>query len=100
MIIASAYPQNIRQTYMDAASTLRMPFWDWAYNATVPEAVNARTVRVTTPKGLETMKNPLVSYEFQGTPPPSGFSNDRTVCPPYLLFLSQNSFLLTARFFF
>ncbi|KAI9764995.1 MAG: hypothetical protein M1840_007917 [Geoglossum simile] len=63
---------------MSAASTLRIPYWDWAYNATVPEAVNAQAVRITTPRGLEVIKNPLVTYKFQGTPPQSGFRNDRT----------------------
>ncbi|RSL69213.1 hypothetical protein CEP54_002372 [Fusarium duplospermum] len=65
--LANLYPTKYRQQYVNAANTLRSPYWDWAVdgipNAVVPQMVN---VKVPNGSGLKTinMKNPLYTYTF------------------------------------
>ncbi|RVD80225.1 uncharacterized protein DFL_008127 [Arthrobotrys flagrans] len=49
-----------------AAQDWRMPYWDWATNATIPELIgNTPRVTVRMPNGQdETIDNPLYSYKY------------------------------------
>ncbi|KAI9827269.1 MAG: hypothetical protein M1832_005407 [Thelocarpon impressellum] len=75
--IALDYPEDQRQRYQAAAETLRIPYWDWATEVTVPPLLNAPNISITTPAGLQTIANPLYSYTFHPIPdatdfPPNG----------------------------
>lgn len=68
MRIAQEYPQRYRYQYIQAAETLRSPYWDWAANSDVPSATVPSRVRVNVPKGqrLEEVEidNPLLTFQF------------------------------------
>lgn len=58
-----------RQKYAKAASTFRIPYWDWAANppkgdTTLPGILTQATVSVTSPSGQQTIANPLLQYNF------------------------------------
>jgi len=58
-----------RNKYAKAASTFRVPYWDWAAQPptglqTLPAVFTSQTVSVTTPSGQQTIQNPLFHYEF------------------------------------
>lgn len=63
-IIAQQYPDGQRDTYLAAAETLRVPYWDWSMQADMPAVVNIPTVSINTPSGQQTVSNPLYSYIF------------------------------------
>jgi tyrosinase len=65
--IASTYPLNVRDHYTSAASTLRIPYWDWAAHPSLPDATSHPTVRINTPNGIATVTNPLYAYTFLAT---------------------------------
>ncbi|SPO05045.1 uncharacterized protein DNG_07730 [Cephalotrichum gorgonifer] len=51
--------------YKAAAETLRLPFWDWAEDATVPAFAGTPQIQVTGKDGRpQTIANPLYSYTF------------------------------------
>ncbi|PQE08166.1 hypothetical protein CJF31_00008268 [Rutstroemia sp. NJR-2017a BVV2] len=66
--IAKTYPSTMYPTYQAAADQLRIPYWDWASDAEIPSVVSAQTVKITTPSGVQTVKNPLYQYNFQHVP--------------------------------
>ncbi|KAF2840484.1 Di-copper centre-containing protein [Patellaria atrata CBS 101060] len=76
--IANEYPSNVRARYRTAASTLRMPYWDWAAapanGNTVPNIVRASTIRLNTPTGSRVINNPFFSYRFTQRPAALGSS--------------------------
>ncbi|EED13327.1 tyrosinase [Talaromyces stipitatus ATCC 10500] len=74
--IANAYPEDQRQTYIDAADTLRIPYWDWAVNPNMPESLVYQSIVINTPNGQRTMDNPLYSYKFHPLPLGSDIPND------------------------
>lgn len=45
-----------------------MAYWDWAQNATLPDAVTVETVSVNGPAGVLMMRNPFHRYYFQNLP--------------------------------
>jgi tyrosinase len=58
-----------RQKYAKAASTFRVPYWDWAIappagKPTLPLVLTQSTISVTTPSGQQTISNPLYNYNF------------------------------------
>ena len=59
--------------YQNAAQTLRIPYWDWAINPTMPALVSNVTVTVNGPKGLQNIANPLYNYTFHPLPGPPDF---------------------------
>ncbi|KAF5008467.1 hypothetical protein FDECE_5256 [Fusarium decemcellulare] len=65
--LANLYPTKYRQQYVDAANSLRSPYWDWAVDD-IPSAIVPQMVSVKVPNGsgLKTisMKNPLYTYTF------------------------------------
>lgn len=70
MQVAQEFPAGDLQNRMvAAASTLRIPYWDWAMNPpsgqnTLPDSIAQPNITVTTPNGTESIANPLYSYYF------------------------------------
>ncbi|KAF2690201.1 Di-copper centre-containing protein [Lentithecium fluviatile CBS 122367] len=68
--IANRFPTASKATYQDAATKLRIPFWDWAKaipttEPMIPEVVSAEKVQVTFPNGTSAqIGNPLFQYNF------------------------------------
>jgi len=62
--LAKEYPEAQRPEYQRAAESLRVPYWDWAENSSLPPSVGQPEIRVETPKGQQTIRNPLYSYNF------------------------------------
>ena len=76
--IAATYPNSSRDAYIAAAQTFRVPYWDWALNATMPDLVNEPTISINTPSGSQVIVNPLYNYTFHPHPSSSEFpSGDR-----------------------
>jgi tyrosinase len=67
------FPGNQQQRLLNAASTLRMPFWDYARDPAggpvVPTLIRDQTVRVTKPQGTVTIPNPLYKYSWGNSLP-------------------------------
>ncbi|KAF6229867.1 hypothetical protein HO133_004204 [Letharia lupina] len=66
--IATTYPTAQRSTYQAAATTLRVPYWDWVLNATMPDPVNSPMISVNSPHGVTNIVNPLYNYTFHPQP--------------------------------
>jgi len=79
--IAATYPDNQRALYQQSAATLRLPYWDWATDATaqvgIPPLLVQDTVTINAPTGSTQIRNPLASYQFQQIPADfsDGFQN-------------------------
>ncbi|KAI4668713.1 uncharacterized protein J4E78_002541 [Alternaria triticimaculans] len=73
MEVIAQFPSNQQQRWKNAASTLRMPYWDWAMDTnggpTVPTQMRDSTVTVTKPQGTVTIPNPLYKYSFGSSLP-------------------------------
>lgn len=67
--IATTYPVSVRAQYIAACNNFRVPYWDWASNATIPDIVNSPTVTINTPLGSQTLDNPLFTYKFPALNP-------------------------------
>ncbi|KIH90271.1 tyrosinase precursor [Sporothrix brasiliensis 5110] len=65
---AKQYPVETVDAYTAAAQTFRIPYWDWAQDASLPPAVVGPTVNFNGPAGPATMRNPLVSFQFPNFP--------------------------------
>jgi tyrosinase len=67
--ISYQYRENAAQ-WQDAARNLRLPYWDWAKNYTMPDIMNQQTVNISTPSGQNTTyRNPLYTYYFPSMDP-------------------------------
>lgn len=69
LAVANRYTGDDQQRYLAAAQPLRSPYWDWALPLTdggeaFPSAFTVPTVDVNTPDGMQTIANPLLSYNF------------------------------------
>ncbi|OAA51702.1 tyrosinase 2 [Metarhizium rileyi] len=66
--IASKYPAAYRSQYMEAANTLRSPYWDWSADSNVPACTVPSRVTINAPRGegLATIEvnNPLSQYSY------------------------------------
>ena len=68
--IANKFPTATRAKYQDAATKLRVPFWDWAKalpndQPIIPLSVSNEKAKVTFPNGTAaTIDNPLFDYNF------------------------------------
>jgi tyrosinase len=75
MRVANQFPPGeLQDTYRAAASTLRIPYWDWAMappsgQNSLPDSVARPTITVTTPNGTQTIDNPLYAYTFHPMDP-------------------------------
>ncbi|KAI5780894.1 hypothetical protein EDC01DRAFT_667616 [Geopyxis carbonaria] len=67
--IAARFRGSERARYIEAARTLRTPYWDWAADGATawPVELSAETVQIRRPgaQRAETVPNPLRSYRFQ-----------------------------------
>jgi len=45
-----------------------MPYWDWASVPTIPDIVNEPTIIITTSAGVQSVSNPLWTYNFHPFP--------------------------------
>jgi len=75
--VIATFPSNQQQRWKDAASTLRIPFWDWARQppsgeSTVPTLFRDQRVSVTKPQGQVTINNPLYNYNWGTWPQEMG----------------------------
>jgi len=77
--IASTYLEPRRAEYQAAAQTLRMPYWDWSINPTMPDVVNQPMINIDAPDGTQSIVNPLYNYTFHPQPSASDFPPDETV---------------------
>ena len=79
--IASTYPDGQRDRYVDAALTLRVPYWDWAIYPALPDVIAEPQISVNTPSGQQTIDNPLFTYTFQSNAAGNGFPPNDPVHP-------------------
>lgn len=78
--IASSFPDSTRSRYEQAASTFRIPYWDWAASPPAgdyfPNSVGgSTTASVITPQSngqTVQIPNPLYSYKFAPLNPENG----------------------------
>ena len=77
--IASRYPADQLANYQAAAQTFRIPYWDWAINPAMPDAVNQPMININTPEGLMNIVNPLYNYTFHPQPSAADFPPSDTV---------------------
>ncbi|KAG6363808.1 hypothetical protein INS49_008911 [Diaporthe citri] len=66
--ISQRYAGDKAPAYRAAAGSLRVAYWDWAANASLPEIITHERIEVNGPSGPVTVKNPLHSYWFQSYP--------------------------------
>ena len=69
--VIAEFPANQQQRWKNAASTLRLPYWDWASTGNgdaVPSMIRDQTVGVMKPSGPVRITNPLYKYSW-GTYP-------------------------------
>ncbi|EPS39478.1 hypothetical protein H072_6733 [Dactylellina haptotyla CBS 200.50] len=63
--VVNEFPAAKRAAYQAVLPTLRIPYWDWASNSSIPREVgDMPKIEVDTPKGRQTIDNPLYSYKF------------------------------------
>ena len=77
--IAATYPSDTVAQYQAAATTLRIPYWDWARNATMPDVTNQPKITINTPTGAQLIDNPLYTYTFHPRPSTSDFPTSESV---------------------
>ncbi|WPG98938.1 Hypothetical protein R9X50_00174000 [Acrodontium crateriforme] len=70
--IASQYSGSQRQDYINAAATIRFPYWDWAANppsgrTAFPRLISDAQTTINGPNGLQTINNPIYSYRLADT---------------------------------
>jgi tyrosinase len=74
-IAASEFPEGAqRDRYLEAAASLRLPYWDWAKtipagDSQVPIMLTEPNIVVQHPDGQQEIPNPLFPYKFQTDPP-------------------------------
>ncbi|POS71536.1 hypothetical protein DHEL01_v210068, partial [Diaporthe helianthi] len=66
--ISEKYKGENASAYRAAAESLRVAYWDWAANASIPEIITHERTKVNGPTGPMTVRNPLHSYWFQTYP--------------------------------
>ncbi|KAF2718416.1 Di-copper centre-containing protein [Polychaeton citri CBS 116435] len=77
--IASEFTGDDNTRYTQAASQLRLPYWDWASKPVDGQAwpswMEDESVTVTTPTGQQTVENPLKSYAWPSGMVPTSAAN-------------------------
>lgn len=81
----SAHEKELTK-HQAAASTFRIPYWDWASNPSMPDVVNQPKVSIVSPTGPQTIDNPLYQYKFHTFPlNPVDFPTDPNVAGDFWL---------------
>jgi len=83
--IANKYPPFGRKSWITAAETLRMPYWDWASNARMPDFLNTPSLTITTPSGVQSVTNPLAAYKFQSPKNQDLFPSQQSIAADWYL---------------
>ncbi|KAK3901105.1 hypothetical protein C8A05DRAFT_16668 [Staphylotrichum tortipilum] len=91
--IAVGYPPDIRTQYVTAVQTLRLPYWDWASDPTLPPAVYASKFTVRAPGGIVDVPNPLAGYQFQRPAVKAGFGGFLATFPQTIRCLGEGGML-------
>lgn len=85
--IASQYTGPRAQNYTLAAQSLRIPFWDWASDPSLPPVTAVEYLTINGPRGPpQSIRNPLYSYQFHHAPLdaalfPDSPGNETLRCP-------------------
>ncbi|KAG8157503.1 hypothetical protein KVR01_012545 [Diaporthe batatas] len=66
--ISQRYKGDNASAYLAAAESLRVAYWDWATDASIPDIITHERISVNTPTGPKTVQNPFNSYWFQNYP--------------------------------
>lgn len=77
--IAARYPKSINAQYQSAATSLRIPYWDWANIAMIPPVVSQQTITINTPTGSKNIANPLAQFVFHPVPGADLFPQNFTI---------------------
>ncbi|KAF2165127.1 hypothetical protein M409DRAFT_67411 [Zasmidium cellare ATCC 36951] len=91
--LAGEYTGTKRQTMVDACSTMRFPYWDWAAKAesgdVFPAFLSSPQIVVDLPAGQQTIDNPLYTYKL---PDPSAmYYSPFTTWPETLRYPNSNN---------
>ena len=43
---------------------MRIPYWDWSTNCTMPDVTTNPKISINTPQGFQNIDNPLFNYTF------------------------------------
>lgn len=67
--IAATYPSNVRQSWINAAASIRFPYFDWAAippsgQDAIPTSITSQQITVQGPNGQTTINNPLYSFNM------------------------------------
>lgn len=67
--VAESYPASSRARMVEAAKTLRFPYWDWASqpeknSSCLPAMMTSQQITINGPDGQETLDNPLYKFSF------------------------------------
>ncbi|KAJ8124503.1 hypothetical protein O1611_g9137 [Lasiodiplodia mahajangana] len=54
--------------YREASEKLRLPYWDWASDSTLPPSTTRENITVNGPNGTIALHNPLYNYQWQTYP--------------------------------
>jgi len=68
--VAKSYTGSQQNVMIQAASTMRLPYWDWAAQApsgssVLPSAMTDSSVNVNGPSGYVSIPNPLAQFNYQ-----------------------------------
>lgn len=66
--LALEYTNDDASIYRDASEQLRLPYWDWASDSTLPPSSTYENITVNSPDGKIELHNPLYSYRWQTYP--------------------------------
>ncbi|KAI0450775.1 hypothetical protein F5B21DRAFT_489533 [Xylaria acuta] len=66
--LALEYNNDDGAAYREASQKLRLPYWDWASDPTLPPSSTQKNITVNGPDGKVTLHNPLYSYRWQTYP--------------------------------
>ncbi|KAI0816122.1 Di-copper centre-containing protein [Xylaria sp. FL0064] len=66
--LALEYTDDDASAYQDASQKLRLPYWDWASDPTLPPSSTQENITVNGPDGKIVLHNPLYSYRWQTYP--------------------------------
>ncbi|KAI0966132.1 Di-copper centre-containing protein [Xylaria arbuscula] len=66
--LALEYTDDEASAYRDASQKLRLPYWDWASDPTLPASSTQENITVNGPNGKIVLHNPLYNYRWQTYP--------------------------------
>ncbi|KAJ2985605.1 hypothetical protein NUW58_g5439 [Xylaria curta] len=66
--LALGYTDENASVYREAAQKLRLPYWDWASDSSLPHSSKQEYITVNGPNGEVLLHNPLYNYRWQTYP--------------------------------